>query len=209
MKKIILSLAFIIVVLISFGQTKSYYKISGKIRDINTLQMLRDCHVKLVSSTGIVLEVKSNKKGDYIIDSLSSDNKYIYIEVTKKRYLTNNENRKSILFDSIPHDTIINFKITPIPLSGDFFPEIYFKYNSDIPDSSYQYCLNDIESLMQGFYHQKLVIVGYKDSLETIDKRKERAEFVYNLLIKKGIDKNKLTIDTVVNQILANIFTLY
>ena len=55
-------------------------------------------------------------------------------------------------------------------------------------------CLYDIERMSKGLLHQKLVIIGYKDSSETIDKRKERAVFVYNYLIKKGIDSNKLTI---------------
>ena len=195
MKKIILSLVFIIITFISEGQTKTYYKISGQVRDFNTLQFLDGCNVKLVSTTGLFLEVKTNKKGLYSFDSLSLDNYKLNIEVVRKSYLNNDKSRISIHFEKTPFDTIINFKLIQIPISIMWFPEVYFKKNSSKPIGNFQDSLYDMEKVTQELYHQKLVIIGYKDSLETIDKRKERAELIYNYFIKKGVNKNKLTIE--------------
>lgn len=194
MKKEIISIAFILIALFSFGQTKQYYKIIGNVRDTNTLQRLEGCYVKLVSSTGIAIEVKTNKKGDFSFDSLSLGNKAVNLEVTKKGYLTNSKNKKSIIFNSTPHDTIINFKITPVPGCSMFTPEIYFKYNSVKPTNKNMDGFIDMLMTMQANEHLVIEIIGFKDSIETVDMRYLRAEFVCNELVKKGINKGRLKI---------------
>jgi hypothetical protein len=99
---------------------------------------------------------------------------------------------KKLEFASNPHDTLFDFELNRILYSIKWLPEVYFKDESFKPDSNFQEAIPQITNSLKSDTTLLLSIIGYKDSSETKDLRLERALFVFNMLIKNGIDKSRL-----------------
>jgi len=178
-----------------FGQTRHYIKLSGHvyghILDSTSKRSLDYSDITLFSSTGSMRETITNKFGFYSLDSINSDNESYEIKIENKHYF----GEKSKLKKGILHDTTIDFLLTQIPILIDWFPELYFKYNSSILQDSSKVALSIMLNYLIDNPELKVIIIGHKDSLETNDMRYTRTEFVYDSLIKLGIDKNRLRIE--------------
>lgn len=172
------------------------YNITGQVIDNVSKVFLDECKIKIFSTTNFTREMLSDSMGRFRVEDISLANSTILFEVERNGFY---EEKFLMKWESIPHDTAISIELVPIPSSMHWLPEIYFEANSSTPDSSFQETIAQIADLIKSFSSDpnfSLSIIGYKDSLETNDLRLERAKFVFDALVEKGIEKTRLRIES-------------
>jgi len=185
---------FIVLILMSNlvirAQTENLYKIHGQVLEKRTIKPVKDAVVTLKTNTGKSFETISDTSGVFEFNSISDENTRCVIIISHSSFFA-----ASVLvsFSSTPSDTIIQVHMEAIPYHIDWFPEVYFIHNTTTPlDSSIQ-SIHTMAMFLNDNPTINMKCIGYKDSLETIDLRQERAAYVYHELIKLGVEKTRLT----------------
>jgi hypothetical protein len=163
--------------------------------DKETKLFLEDCKIKVFATTNFTMEMLSDSMGRFHVEDIPIQASTLLFEVERSGFY---EEKFKMKWESIPHDTVIDIQLSPIPVSIHWLPEIYFEVNSLKPDSEFQKKISQVADIIQHFSSDpdfSLSIIGYKDSLETKDLRLERANLVYNALVEKGIDKTRLKVE--------------
>lgn len=189
MKKIILIICYIFISNSGlFSQNNGFYKIYGHVIDRTTKKGLTNVFVKL-SALKNEYKTTTDSLGFFFIDSIPNEVLKLYFQIERNDYYSLN---KKLEYASNPHDTLFDFELNRILYSIKWLPEIYFKDESFKPDSNFKEAILQITNFLKSDTSLSLSIIGFKDSSETKDLRLERALFVFNMLIKNGIDKSRL-----------------
>jgi hypothetical protein len=175
-----------------FAQNNDRFRISGSVTEEESQTGVSACNISVLSPSGFIYETISDTGGHYIIDNVNKKDSVFEIHVNKARFYGT---RSKLIFHERPHDTILDIKIIYIPFSGDWFPDIHFKYNSSTPEQGFLDTLAVTVTYLKDNPRWKINVIGYKDSAETLDRRKERAELICKELIKQGINNNRLKIE--------------
>jgi hypothetical protein len=174
--------------------SQSYFSIKGHVtnaekNDVN----MTDCKVSLISSSGSLRETTSDSIGFYHLDSIPVKKDVYEMTVSKKGFFSS---KQKIKFSSLAHDTVINFEMVFMIVDYYWLPDIHFNKNTANPEKNFKDTLSIIIDVLQTNPSDvKIKILGHKDSSETCDKRKERAQYIYDELIKAGISKDRLLIE--------------
>lgn len=185
----LLTIGFIFMYSVSFCQT--YISFKGNITWDETDSFLSYCEIILTSSSGLLITTKSDSTGFYSIDSVLANNDAFVFMVKKDLFFAA---PKKIRFNGIPHDTIVNFQLTVMPVHFIIFPDIHFYKNSVKPKKGYKDTLNYVLYIMENNPTFYIKITGFKDSSEKKDKRLQRIQFIRDELIKSGIDNSRIEI---------------
>lgn len=172
--------------------SQNYFSIKGHITDADTNVNITDCFVNLFSSSAISINTKSDSLGLYSIDSIPVKNDAYEITIIKNGFF---DSRKKINFSGLGHDTVVDFEMVHIIAEYYFLPDIHFQKNSSKPERNFKDTLSYILEILQTNPFIKIEIVGHKDSLESSDKRQDRAQCIFDELVKSGISKDQLSIE--------------
>ena len=175
-----------------FSQTVDRFKISGYVKESESKIGVTGCRISVLSPSGLIYKTNSDTTGHYRIDNVNKIDSVFEIQVNKDKFFGTHS---KLIFHERPHDTLLNLEIIYIPISGNWFPDIHFDYHSATPEKGFLDTLAHTVTYLLENPRWKIKVIGYKDAAETVDLRKERANFILNELVKQGINKNRLKIE--------------
>ena len=219
--KQILFLALLFLTLHVYAQKKEL-KVTGKVYDCDSKKPIERATIKLFCQNGDTASTKSDAAGNYFFDSkiLKPNFSYVLLIIAPAvkqilygkcpfSYNRNNQYMDISEKQIFKTDTIKTIKEYDFCLTlyapEIRIPEIYFKKNSleyetqnlnyvnyDMRGDTALDCLID---LMMNYSEYTAEISGYADSLETNSKNlsEQRAKKVYDLMILKGIEQERIT----------------
>jgi hypothetical protein len=173
-------------------QATERFIISGCVKEQASQIGVSACNISVISANGNIFKTITDTGGHYSLDQVNARDSVFEIRLNKTRFFGTSS---KLIFHEKPHDTIVNFEIVYMPVSGPWFPDIHFEYNSVKPEEGYLDTLAITVQYLMENPRWKIKVIGFKDSAETIDVRKERANFIFSELVKKGISENRLKIE--------------
>lgn len=202
MRQILFQMLILIFLNSSLLAQKSAFSISGNVTDCNTHKLIPNANMNLTGSDGTMIYIETDDLGNYLFDSLKlkSNRKYILRVMAPPtgKYLNCSERYQFDTFDTISRHFVNSFCLVPQTPCNLGYIKIYFEKNSDtkydidtlgIDVEMYAMLMIDNPTLVIEINSNSSFDENNPDMLS-----KKRAEFLKEILIKKGINKDRIII---------------
>jgi len=167
------------------GQQVTYYKISGTVKDICGKNLRSKANIALFLSLHDHRRILADSLGSFTINGLDTSS-VCYLRFQAAGYFSERRHYK------MEKDTIIHIRLHPIPPDPTLLPYIQFQYNSAAINASYADSLSGFIQTLNENPTLIIGIVGFTDSSETPSIVEARMENTLQLLLRLGIDSNRL-----------------
>ncbi|MCW3101947.1 MAG: OmpA/MotB domain protein [Bacteroidetes bacterium] len=183
----------------SYAQTPFLFSVSGLVTDCSSKSPLEGVTVKLVGSDGQWVEVKTNEKGEYILNSSAKKSPFACIIKTYGQYSYfsfSTSVQKFMFYDSCKtNNGIADFCLTK-GCTMHYLPTFLFKKNSS-GDYYEEDTLNGISQLYYTLMDNPTYVVELGGNANPNEKdpvklAQARADEIRNALIKQGIEPERL-----------------
>jgi outer membrane protein OmpA-like peptidoglycan-associated protein len=202
MKQLFLQILFLLFISLSLYAQKPVFSVSGNVTDCKTHTLIKDAKIKLEGSDRTLIYIETDYFGNYSLDSLHlKPNRKYAIRVLApptNKYLNSSEVYKFETFDSISKKLINNFCLVPQTpcILGNF--KIYFEKNS-VKKYNVDTLSMDLDSYVMFMLDNPNLSIEINsnsnfDEINPDTLSKKRAEYLQNLIIKKGINKDRVVI---------------
>ena len=173
------------------------YTIEGTVRDEKSMQLIKNCKVKIVGSDGSEAETYTDKKGFY-----KFNNSQVHGQVVYKMYLSkvdyfSLEGSESTMGYTVDKDIVHDFRMEPVPQQPVVLPEIRYDLSKwDLKDE-FMDSLMDLYLVMVNNPNIVVEIRAHTDcrpfiglTNDTLSQR--RAQSVVDYLAARGIERDRM-----------------
>lgn len=200
--KFLLSKSFLLLFLLALGQivVAQNSKLLVSVKDSISWQPINETTIHITESNkseGIDTLILTDKKGAFRIPLIK--NKEYRLNIRKKGYLND-----SISISTINNDSLqLTIYLKPIITFEYLCPFVHFNFNQfeNRSDSAY----HELKSFqLDTSFGVRCCVIGFTDEGEEFEIAYKRAKFIQDELVKLGIDRNFIRIQTRKNPLLID-----